>query len=96
MKIIRNLNAFCHELKSTPDITDSQAAADDIVRIVAWLAGERHFRLMVDFIDDGEIGVIEAAERVGEEFALSFGIANLRSNFSRLHMTPLSDEVRRS
>jgi hypothetical protein len=34
MKIIRNLNAFCHELKSTPDIADPQAAVNDIVRIV--------------------------------------------------------------
>jgi NAD(P)-dependent dehydrogenase (short-subunit alcohol dehydrogenase family) len=61
----------------TPDNADPQAVADEIARIVALPAGQRPFRAMVDFIDDGATAVTEVAERVREEFAQRIGIADL-------------------
>jgi NAD(P)-dependent dehydrogenase (short-subunit alcohol dehydrogenase family) len=61
----------------TPDNADPQAVADEIARIVSLPAGERPFRAMVDFIDDGATAVTEVAERVREEFAQRIGIADL-------------------
>jgi len=61
----------------TPDHADPQAVADEIVRIVGLPAGERPFRSVIDFIDDGAAAVTEVAERVREEFAQRIGIADL-------------------
>jgi hypothetical protein len=61
----------------TPDHADPRAVADEIVRIVGLPGGERPFRSVIDFIDDGAAAVTEVAERVREEFAQRIGIADL-------------------
>ncbi|HSI56918.1 MAG TPA: SDR family oxidoreductase [Ideonella sp.] len=60
-----------------PDAADPQAVADEIARIVSLPAGERPFRSVIDFLDDGAAAVTEVAERVREEFAHRIGIADL-------------------
>jgi len=60
-----------------PDDADPQAVADEIARIVSLPAGERPFRSVIDFLDDGAAAVTEVAERVREEFAHRIGIADL-------------------
>lgn len=60
-----------------PDNADPQAVADEIARIVGLPAGQRPFRSVIDFIDDGAGAVTEVAERVREEFAQRIGIADL-------------------
>jgi NAD(P)-dependent dehydrogenase (short-subunit alcohol dehydrogenase family) len=61
----------------TPEHADPQAVADEIARIIALPAGERPFRSVIDFIDDGAAAVTEVAERVRAEFAQRIGIADL-------------------
>ena len=61
----------------TPDGADPQAVADRIADIVALPAGQRPFRAMIDFIDDGATAVTEVAERVRAEFARRIGIEDL-------------------
>lgn len=61
----------------TPEHADPQAVADEVVRIVGLPQGERPFRALIDFIDDGAGAVTEVAERVREEFAQRIGIADL-------------------
>jgi NAD(P)-dependent dehydrogenase (short-subunit alcohol dehydrogenase family) len=61
----------------TPEHADPQAVADEIARIVALPAGERPFRSVIDFIDDGAGAVTEVAERAREDFARRIGIADL-------------------
>jgi len=61
----------------TPEHADPAAVADEIARIVGLPAGQRPFRSVVDFIDDGAAAVTEVAERVREEFAQRIGIADL-------------------
>ena len=60
-----------------PAHADPQAVADEIARIVGLPAGERPFRSLIDFIDDGAGAVTEVAERVRAEFAARIGIADL-------------------
>ncbi len=60
-----------------PDDADPQAVADEIARIVGLPAGQRPFRSVIDFIDDGAGAVTEVAERVREAFARRIGIADL-------------------
>lgn len=60
-----------------PPEADPQAVADEIVRVVGLPHGERPFRSVVDFIDDGAAAVTEVAERVREDFAQRIGIADL-------------------
>jgi len=61
----------------TPEHADPQAVADEIARIVALPAGQRPFRSVIDFIDDGAAAVTEVAEQVREAFARRIGIADL-------------------
>lgn len=61
----------------SPPEADPQAVADAMVRIVAQPHGQRPFRTLVDFIDDGASAVTEVAERVREDFARRIGIADL-------------------
>ena len=60
-----------------PAHADPQAVADEIARIIGLPAGERPFRSVIDFIDDGAGAVTEVAERVREAFAARIGIADL-------------------
>ena len=60
-----------------PDDADPQAVADEIARIVGLPAGQRPFRSVIDFIDDGAGAVTEVAERVREAFARRIGIDEL-------------------
>jgi NAD(P)-dependent dehydrogenase (short-subunit alcohol dehydrogenase family) len=60
-----------------PEHADPQAVADEIARIVGLPAGERPFRSLIDFLDDGAGAVTAVAERVREEFAKRIGIADL-------------------
>ncbi|RZL91794.1 MAG: SDR family oxidoreductase [Variovorax sp.] len=60
-----------------PDHADPQAVADEIARIVGLPAGERPFRSLVDFLDDGAGAVTEVAERVRASFAERIGIDDL-------------------
>jgi len=60
-----------------PEDADPQAVADRIADIVAFPAGQRPFRTMVDFIDDGATAVTEVAERVRVDFARRIGIDDL-------------------
>jgi NAD(P)-dependent dehydrogenase (short-subunit alcohol dehydrogenase family) len=60
-----------------PEDADPQAVADEIVRIVGLAHGQRPFRSVVDFLDDGAAAVTQVAERVREEFARRIGIADL-------------------
>jgi NAD(P)-dependent dehydrogenase (short-subunit alcohol dehydrogenase family) len=60
-----------------PPDADPQAVADEIVRIVGLPHGERPFRSVVDFMDDGAAAVTEVAERAREDFAKRIGIADL-------------------
>jgi NAD(P)-dependent dehydrogenase (short-subunit alcohol dehydrogenase family) len=60
-----------------PDNAHPQAVADEIVRIVALPHGQRPFRSVIDFIDDGAAAVTQVAERVREQFAERIGIADL-------------------
>ncbi|MGM9482284.1 SDR family NAD(P)-dependent oxidoreductase [Roseateles sp. NT4] len=60
-----------------PPEADPQAVADEVVRIVGLPHGQRPFRSVVDFIDDGAAAVTAVAERVREEFAERIGIADL-------------------
>ncbi len=60
-----------------PPEADPQAVADEVVRIVGLPHGQRPFRSVVDFIDDGAAAVTEVAERVREDFAERIGIADL-------------------
>lgn len=60
-----------------PAHADPQAVADEIARIVGLPAGQRPFRSVIDFIDDGAGAVNEVAERVRQEFAARIGIADL-------------------
>ena len=53
------------------------AVAEEMTRIVNLPAGERPFRSVIDFIDDGAAAVTAVAERVREEFAQRIGIADL-------------------
>ena len=61
----------------SPPESDPAAVADAIARVVGLPHGERPFRTMVDFIDDGATAVTEVAEQVREEFARRIGIADL-------------------
>lgn len=61
----------------TPDDADPVAVADDIVRVVGLPAGQRPFRTVVDFINDGAEEVSVVAERVRIDFARRIGIADL-------------------
>lgn len=60
-----------------PPEADPQAVADEVVRVVGLAHGERPFRSVVDFLDDGAGAVTEVAERVREAFAARIGIADL-------------------
>lgn len=60
-----------------PPEADPQAVADEVVRIVGLPHGQRPFRSVVDFIDDGAAAVTAVAERVREDFAERIGIADL-------------------
>ncbi len=60
-----------------PPDADPQAVADEIARIVALPAGQRPFRSVVDFLNDGAAEVTEVAERVRVRFAERIGIADL-------------------
>jgi len=60
-----------------PPEADPQAVADEVVRVVGLPHGERPFRSVVDFLDDGAGAVTEVAERVREDFAQRIGIADL-------------------
>ncbi|WP_428419807.1 SDR family oxidoreductase [Methylibium sp.] len=60
-----------------PEHADPQAVADEIARIVGLPHGERPFRSVIDFLDDGAGAVTEVAERVREDFARRIGIADL-------------------
>jgi len=61
----------------TPEHADPQAVAEEVARIVGLPAGQRPFRSVIDFIDDGAGAVTEVAERVRENFAQRIGIADL-------------------
>ena len=60
-----------------PPDADPQAVADEIARIVALPTGQRPFRSVVDFLNDGAAEVTEVAERVRARFAERIGIADL-------------------
>ncbi|MDR7270774.1 NAD(P)-dependent dehydrogenase (short-subunit alcohol dehydrogenase family) [Pelomonas saccharophila] len=60
-----------------PPEADPQAVADEVVRVVGLAHGQRPFRCVVDFMDDGAAAVTEVAERVREGFAERIGIADL-------------------
>ena len=60
-----------------PPEADPQAVADEVVRVVGLAHGERPFRSVVDFMDDGAAAVTDVAERVREDFAARIGIADL-------------------
>ena len=60
-----------------PPEADPQAVADEVVRVVGLPHGERPFRSVVDFMDDGAAAVTEVAERVRVDFAERIGIADL-------------------
>jgi NAD(P)-dependent dehydrogenase (short-subunit alcohol dehydrogenase family) len=60
-----------------PPEADPQAVADEVVRIVGLPHGQRPFRAVVDFLDDGAAAVTEVAERAREAFAERIGIADL-------------------
>lgn len=60
-----------------PPEADPRTVADEVVRIVGLAHGERPFRSVVDFLDDGAAAVTEVAERVREDFAARIGIADL-------------------
>jgi NAD(P)-dependent dehydrogenase (short-subunit alcohol dehydrogenase family) len=57
--------------------SDPAAVGEEIARIVSLPHGERPFRSVVDFINDGAAEVTEVAERVRQEFAQRIGIADL-------------------
>jgi len=61
----------------SPEHADPLAVAEEMTRIVNLPAGERPFRSVIDFIDDGAAAVTAVAERVREEFAQRIGIADL-------------------
>lgn len=61
----------------SPDHADPQAVADEMARIINLPFGQRPFRAVVDFIDDGAAAVTDVAERVREEFARRIGIDDL-------------------
>jgi NAD(P)-dependent dehydrogenase (short-subunit alcohol dehydrogenase family) len=61
----------------SPPEADPAAVAEAIARVVGLPHGQRPFRTMVDFIDDGATAVTEVAERVRIEFAQRIGIADL-------------------
>jgi len=61
----------------SPPESDPAAVGEAIARVVGMAHGERPFRTMVDFIDDGAAAVTEVAEQVREEFARRIGIADL-------------------
>jgi len=60
-----------------PPEADPQAVADEVARVVGLPHGQRPFRSVVDFLDDGAAAVTEVAERVREDFAARIGIADL-------------------
>ncbi|MBW8846848.1 MAG: SDR family NAD(P)-dependent oxidoreductase [Burkholderiales bacterium] len=60
-----------------PPEADPQAVADEVTRIVGLPHGERPFRSVVDFLDDGAAAVTDVAERVRVDFAQRIGIADL-------------------
>ena len=60
-----------------PPEADPQAVADAVVRIVGLPHGQRPFRSVVDFLDDGAAAVTAVAEHVREDFAARIGIADL-------------------
>jgi len=60
-----------------PPEADPAAVGEAVARVVALPHGQRPFRTMVDFIDDGAGAVTDVAERVREEFAHRIGIADL-------------------
>ena len=61
----------------SPEHADPLAVAEEMTRIVNLPAGQRPFRSVVDFIDDGAGAVTKVAERVREDFARRIGIADL-------------------
>jgi NAD(P)-dependent dehydrogenase (short-subunit alcohol dehydrogenase family) len=61
----------------SPPESDPAAVGEEIARIVGLPNGERPFRSVVDFINDGAAEVTEVAERVRQEFAQRIGIADL-------------------
>lgn len=61
----------------SPPESDPAAVAREIARIVGLAHGERPFRSVIDFIDDGAAAVTEVAEKVRKEFAHRIGIADL-------------------
>ncbi|MGO4381608.1 SDR family oxidoreductase [Pseudoduganella sp. RAF53_2] len=61
----------------SPPESDPAAVGEEIARIVSLPHGERPFRSVVDFIDDGAAEVTEVAERVREHFAKRIGIDDL-------------------
>jgi NAD(P)-dependent dehydrogenase (short-subunit alcohol dehydrogenase family) len=60
-----------------PPEADPAAVGAEIARIVSLPHGQRPFRSVVDFLDDGAGAVTEVAERVREQFAHRIGIADL-------------------
>jgi len=60
-----------------PAEADPAAVGEAVACVVGMPHGQRPFRTMVDFIDDGAGAVTEVAERVREEFARRIGIADL-------------------
>lgn len=68
----------------TPDDADPAAVADDIVRVVGLPAGQRPFRTVVDFINDGAEEVSVVAERVRIDFAQRIGIDDLLTVAARV------------
>lgn len=60
-----------------PPEADPQAVADAVVHVVGLPHGQRPFRTVVDFMDDGAGAVTEVAERVRVAFAERIGIADL-------------------
>lgn len=62
-----------------PPEADPQAVADAVVRVVGLPHGQRPFRTVVDFLDDGAAAVTEVAEQVRKTFARRIGIDDLLS-----------------
>lgn len=61
----------------SPPESDPAAVAAEIARIIGLPFGERPFRSVIDFIDDGATAVTEVAECVRKDFARRIGIADL-------------------
>lgn len=60
-----------------PPEADPQGVADAVVRVVGQPHGERPFRTVIDYMDDGAGAVTEVAEKVRVDFARRIGIDDL-------------------